>query len=178
LWIRLSVPASTDSETSPRERQAVCCQTPRVRVVAAAGAGFLLAVLWFDLMFDVQVRRHHGAELPPDVRQSIATYYRRVTTTARPMNRLVAAVMAVTVGAVIVEPFGDDVGFWTAAGSLVLISTAITLAAMRTVRAAARLGAQTDSPQAQSALARAIYRDHVLCGVLIAAALALQITGR
>ena len=24
----------------------------------AAGAGFLLAVLWFDLMFDVQTRKH------------------------------------------------------------------------------------------------------------------------
>ena len=35
--------------------------------VAAAGAGFLLAVLWFDLMFDVQVRGHDGAELPEDV---------------------------------------------------------------------------------------------------------------
>jgi hypothetical protein len=58
-----------------------------------AGGGFLLAVLWFDLMFDVQVRGHRAAELPDDVLDSIATYYRRVTTTARPMNRLVAAVM-------------------------------------------------------------------------------------
>ena len=32
---------------------------------AAAGAAFLLAVLWFDLMFDVQVRRHPVGTLPP-----------------------------------------------------------------------------------------------------------------
>jgi hypothetical protein len=59
---------------------------------AAAGAGFLLAVLWFDLMFDVQTRKHTG-DLPPEVLASISAYYRRVTTEAYPMNRLVALVM-------------------------------------------------------------------------------------
>jgi len=34
---------------------------------AAAGAGFLLAVLWFDLMFDVQTRKYTG-DLPPSAR--------------------------------------------------------------------------------------------------------------
>ena len=31
---------------------------------AAAGAAFLICVLWFDLMFDVQVRRHDGDQVP------------------------------------------------------------------------------------------------------------------
>ena len=31
---------------------------------ASAGGGFLLAVLWFDLMFDVQARGHRERELP------------------------------------------------------------------------------------------------------------------
>ena len=66
----------------------------------AAGAGFLLAVLWFDLMFDVQALRHRGREVPEDAVASIAAYYRRVTTTARPMNRL-AAVMLATLGSVV-----------------------------------------------------------------------------
>jgi hypothetical protein len=35
-----------------------------MEVLTAAGAGFLLAVLWFDLMFDVQVR---GRGEPADV---------------------------------------------------------------------------------------------------------------
>ena len=63
---------------------------------AAAGAGFLLAVLWFDLMFDVQTRKHTGEVLPPEVLTSISAYYRRVTTEAYPMNRLVALVMLLT----------------------------------------------------------------------------------
>ena len=68
-------------------------ESPAMEVVTAAGAGFLLAVLWFDLMFDVQVR--HDPVDPAAVR-SIAGYYRRVTTDARPMNRLVALAMLVT----------------------------------------------------------------------------------
>src|SRR5258708_11438721 len=63
---------------------------------AAAGAGFLLAVLWFDLMFDVQTRKHGGGVLPAAVLTSISAYYRRVTTDAYPMNRLVAVVMLLT----------------------------------------------------------------------------------
>ena len=57
----------------------------------AAGAGFLLAVLWFDLMFDTQTDKHSGDVLPSDVLASISAYYRRVTTDAYPMNRLIAS---------------------------------------------------------------------------------------
>src|SRR5438034_10258010 len=61
-------------------------------------AGFLLAVLWFDLMFDVQVlgRRPVGEPLAEPVLASIAAYYRHVTTSARPMSYLVGLVMLVT----------------------------------------------------------------------------------
>src|ERR1700682_4990798 len=31
-----------------------------MHTIAATGAGFLLAVLWFDLMFDVQTHKHPG----------------------------------------------------------------------------------------------------------------------
>jgi hypothetical protein len=51
-----------------------------------AGAGFLLAVLWFDLMFDVQVLRAAPGALPEPVLASIAGYYARVTTAARPIT--------------------------------------------------------------------------------------------
>ncbi len=59
-------------------------------MLAAACAGFLLAVLWMDLMFDVQVLRHRDAALPEPVLASIAAYYRRATTTSRPMGHLIA----------------------------------------------------------------------------------------
>ena len=44
-----------------------------------AGAAFLLAVLWFDLMFVVQALRHRVGDLPEEVLSSTAGYYRQVT---------------------------------------------------------------------------------------------------
>ena len=143
-------------------------------MVASCGAGFLLAVPWFDLMFDVQVRGY-SSQLPSDVLDSIAAYY-RVTTTAHPMSRLIAAVMLVTLGALIGEVAFGTSRRWAAIVSLGLVALAVGLAAARTVRSAVRLGAQTDTRESQSVLARSIYRDHVLCFVLIAAAVILQIT--
>jgi hypothetical protein len=74
-----------------------------MHVFAATGAGFLVAVLWFDLMFDVQARGHAGQTLPPETLASIAGYYRRVTTEASPMGQLVAVVMLATLGALVAE---------------------------------------------------------------------------
>ncbi len=146
-----------------------------MHVVAVAGAGFLLAVLWFDLMFDVQTRGHHEAELPAEVRDSIAAYYRRVTTTARPMNRLVALVMLATLAGLIGEIVRHDARTWAAAASLALAALAIGLAGARTVRNAVRLGTQTDPPAEQSVLARAILRDHILCFIGIGCTVMLQL---
>ncbi len=102
-----------------------------MHAAAATGIGFLLSVLWFDLMFDVQVRGHREPVLPAEVRDSIAAYYRRVTTAARPMNRLIAVAMLVTLFALAGEVAGDDVGSWVAWTSLVLAASAIGLAGAR-----------------------------------------------
>jgi hypothetical protein len=134
-------------------------------------------VLWFDLMFDVQVRRGRRSEdLPEETLVSIAAYYRRVTTTASPMNRLVAGVMAATVGALGVQLAKGDAPRPVAATSLALAGSAVGLAAARTVPSAVRLGARTDPVAVQTRLARSIYRDHVLCASAISALLALQLS--
>jgi hypothetical protein len=140
-----------------------------------AGAGFLLAVLWIDLMWDVQVRRHRRGDVPAEIRASIATYYARVTTGARPMNRLIAATMLVTLGALIAEIVREELPVWRSSVSLLLTVAAVGLAAVRTVRNAVRLGRQTDDPARQSTLARIILRDHVFCLACIATVLVLQL---
>jgi len=140
-----------------------------------AGAGFLLAVLWFDLMFDVQARGHAGAPLPERVLTSIAGYYRRVTTDARPMNRLVAAVMLATTAAIVAEIAGGQKRSWAGWASLALTLGAIALAAAHTVPSAVRLGARRDPPERQSALARAVLREHLCCAAAIAAVLVVQL---
>lgn len=144
--------------------------------IASAGAGFLLAVLWFDLMFDVQILRRRERELPDDVLASIAAYYRRVTTTAQPMSRLIVVAMLATLGALVAQIAGDDTPRWVAWASLALAATAIVLAGARTVPSAVRLGARTDTIEQQSALARSILRDHLVCLAAIAALLVLQLT--
>ena len=147
-----------------------------MRIAAGAGTGFLLAVLWFDLMFDVQVRGHSG-ELPADVRNSIAAYYRRVTTAARPMNRLIAAAMVVTLGALVAVIVQGDTSAWSAWLALVFVVFGVGLAAVRTVPHAVRLGTQADNAAGQSRLARGILRDHLFCLLAIGGALVVQLAG-
>jgi hypothetical protein len=140
-----------------------------------AGAGFLLAVLWFDLMFDVQVIRHRAGDLPESVLASIAGYYGRVTTAARPMNRLVATAMLATLASIIVALARGDRPVWVGWASLPLVLAAVTLAGARTVPNAMRLGARRDPVPRQSELANAIFRDHVFCASAIATVLAIQL---
>src|SRR5437016_12086618 len=123
---------------------------------AAAGAGFLLAVLWFDLMFDVQTRKHAGDVLPAEVLASISAYYRRVTTEALPMNRLVALVMLLTLAAICMEIAQGSNAWWIGWGSLLLAGSGFVPTMMRTVPNARRLGRAEDSPVEQSRLARAV----------------------
>ena len=146
-----------------------------MRALVTAGAGFLLAVLWFDLMFDVQARGARAGALPEHALASIAGYYARVTTAARPMNRLVAAVMAATLAAIVAEIAGDAQPAWAAWASLALTLGPVLLAGARIVPRAVRLGARVDTPERQSELARSILREHALCAAAIAALLAVQL---
>jgi hypothetical protein len=143
-------------------------------VILSACGGFLLAVLWMDLMFDVQVFRHREAELPEPVLRSIAAYYRRVTSTARPMGHLVAAVMLVAIVALVAEIVGDPGRRWLALASLLSGGGAIGLGIGRAFPDAVRLGAREGTAAEQSALARSICRDHLVCLAGIVAFLALQ----
>jgi hypothetical protein len=156
-----------------------------VNAFVVAGAGFLLAVLWFDLMFDVQAARHgpgaRGAEanatgeLPEEALASIGAYYARVTTAARPMNRLIAVVMLATLAAIVVEIAKGTGGVWLGWVSLALALAPILLAGGRTVPGAIRLGTRRDDPAAQSALARRVLGEHVFCFASIACLIAVQL---
>jgi hypothetical protein len=142
----------------------------------AAGAGFLLAVLWFDLMHDVQVRgQDETADLPEPVLASIAGYYARVTTGARPMNRLVAAAMLATLVGIVVELVEGLEPAWLPWTTLGLAVLPIGLAGGRTVPSAVRLGTRQDDTAEQSRLARRIFGDHVFCLACITVGLVLQL---
>jgi hypothetical protein len=143
--------------------------------ILSACGGFLLAVLWMDLMFDVQALGHRGPALPERVLASIAAYYRRVTTTARPMGYLVSIVMLVAIVTLAAEIAGDPERRRLALASLPAGAGAIGLGIGHAFPRAVRLGARSDTPIEQSALARSICRDHLLCLVGIVALVALQL---
>ncbi len=142
-----------------------------------AGAGFLLAVLWFDLMFDVQARPGAGGrtEVPEQALASISAYYARVTTAARPMNRLVAAAMLGTLAAIIAEIAEGTGPAWLPWISLALAAVPIALAGTRTVPGAVRLGARRDDASTQSRLARRVLAEHVFCFASIALLIGVQL---
>jgi hypothetical protein len=147
-----------------------------VAPLLTACSGFLLAVLWMDLIFDVQVHRNKGAELPEPVLASIAAYYHRATTTSRPMSRLIVLVMLILLGALGFQAVrGDDPG-WLLVTSAILAAVPMLLALIRTVPSAIRLGQRSDGPPEQSRLARAIYRDHLVCAGSMLAFLVLWAT--
>jgi hypothetical protein len=146
--------------------------------IITAAAAFLTAVLWFDLMFDVQVLRHRGApQVPEEVLDSISAYYRRVTTTASPMGRLVGLVMVVLLVSLVIQAAIGDAPVWVSAVSLPAAVLAIGLALLRVFGRARRLGTRIDPLAIRSELARSICRDHLICLAAMATLLAVQIGG-
>ena len=129
-----------------------------------------------DLIFDTQVLPHRGTdELPDPVLASIAGYYRRATTTARPMNYLIAAVMLILLAALAFR-WVDDPG-WPLVIPTALAGAPILLAGLHTVPSAKRLGSRLDTSAGQSRLARAICRDHLLCLTAMSGFIAVWVTG-
>lgn len=141
----------------------------------AATGGFLLAVLWMDLMFDTQARGG-GAELDQRARDSICGYYRRATTTSQPMGAVVAVVMVLLLATLGLEAVLGDSPAWLIGASLVLAGGPIALAVLRTVPNAVKLGRQSGSGAEQSHLARAVLRDHIVCAVGMSLFVVLWVT--
>ncbi len=155
-----------------------------MHALCATGGGFLVAVLWFDLMFDVQVLGHPAAAtLPESVLASIAAYYRRVTTDGAPMGNLVGVVMLLTLvvaAATVLRAGGGRRGSRRSRRGLpflaLLVGAApILLAVFWVLPDAVALGARSGTPSVQSALAWSIFRAHVFCLGAMAVFVLLQL---
>ncbi len=141
------------------------------RLIAAAG-GFLLAVLWLDLMFDVQMLADPVSERAV---ASIAAYYRRVTVDSYPMANLVSAVMSLTIAGVVWQLIWGRMSLWLRIASLVLGGGPIVLAGARVLPNAMTLAVQAGSFADQSELARTILFDHVVCFAAIGAFVLIEV---
>jgi hypothetical protein len=142
--------------------------------VLAACAGFLLAVLWMDLMFDIQALGG-PAVLSDSVLHSIAAYYARVTTNAWPMGSAIAAVMIVAVTGALVRLVREPESRPRHALALLLVAAPVALALLRVFPDAVRLGAGADPVGVRSDLARGILRRHLFCLAAVAAFLIIQL---
>jgi hypothetical protein len=130
-----------------------------------------------DLMFDTQVLTHRGTdELPESVLGSISDYYRRATTTSRPMSYLIAVVMLILLSALGCRWAAGHDAIWLLAASTVVAGTPILLALARTVPNAVQLGGRAGSPAELSRLARSICRDHLLCLTCMCLFLAISLS--
>jgi hypothetical protein len=150
-----------------------------VTALLTACSGFLLAVLWMDLIFDAQVLTHRraGDSLPEPVLASIEGYYHRATTTSRPMSHVIALVMVILLSALAFRAaYGRDPG-WLVVASAVLAGLPILLALIRTVPNAVRLGNRSGSPAEQTRLARSVCLEHLLCFAFMLAFLILWLAG-
>ncbi len=143
--------------------------------ILAACGGFLIAVLWMDLMFDVQVLRHRGGTVPEPVLESIGAYYRRVTTGAAPMSRLVGLVMLAAVATTVAWLGRGEAPRWAGWLSLALCVPPVVLAQTRIFPAAARLGRREGSGEERSRLARSICHSHLMCLAAMVAFTVLQL---
>lgn len=136
--------------------------------------GFLVAVLWVDLMFDVQVMNHDGV-LPEQVLASLAGYYHRVTTAADPMGNVVSLVMMLTVVGSVMQLGRGAVALWLRVSVLVLAVAPAVYALVIVVPAAVRLGAGGDPPELQTELARTILAGHAFCLACVLGFVTLQL---
>jgi hypothetical protein len=125
--------------------------------------GFLLAVLWFDLMFDAQVIGLSAESVPEEVLASIAAYYHRVTTAADPMGRVVGLAMLFTVIGSAMQLRHRAIPRSVRVGAFLACVLPVTLAILWIVPDAVRLGSRGDPIAVQSRLAHSILRGHVVC---------------
>jgi hypothetical protein len=137
----------------------------------AACGGFLLGVLWMDLLFDIAIL---GAA-PQQAVEKIAAYYARATIEAYPMNRLIGAVMLLTVGGASYQVVRGTDGRGDALLALLLVLVPVALALGRVFPDAVRLGERSGSAGQQIFLARRICLAHLACLISVGIFVALQI---
>ncbi len=127
--------------------------------------GFMIAVLYIDLMFDVSAvpYRRTGEPLPAPVAESIASYYRRIT-----QNPYVLMfVMFTAMVCIIAEIWYELVPRWVGYSSLVFMGIGMGAGAGKVIPAAQRLAAGKDPEDKRTRLVHSMFPSHILLLVSI-----------
>lgn len=122
--------------------------------------GFMLAVLYIDLMFDVSAvpYRRTNAPIPGEVVESIASYYRRIT-----QNPYVLMFVMLTATACIVAEIAYDlVPRWVGYSSLVFMAIVVLAGGARVIPMAQRLASGKDAEDKRTRLVHSMLPGHIV----------------
>jgi hypothetical protein len=147
------------------------------RVFPLLGGGFLLAVLWFDLKFDLLVYDQlvDRGDVDAEALASIKAYYTRALGTEMAGFPLIMTMMFLSIVATLVQFKDDCLVTWTWIASLLLLVPPILLAFVRVVPNAGRLADSDADHRHQLDLAETILQDHLFCFASISCFLVLQL---
>ena len=140
--------------------------------------GFMLAVVYIDLMFDVTALpyRHTKAALPKEVLDPITHYYGRITQNPY----LLMFVMVTTTVCLVTQILYDLAPRWAGYSSLFLMGLAMVTGTVKIIPTAQRLASGKDSEETQTSLVHTMFPAHVivLICVLLLAAIQFGAAGR
>ena len=134
--------------------------------------GFMLAVLYIDLMFDVTAvpYRRTGTTLPKEVLDPITHYYGRIT-----QNPYVLMfVMLTTTVCLVAEIVYDLTPRWAAYSSLVAMGLAMATGTAKVIPTAQRLASGKDPADKQTSLIHGMFPSHVFLLICILALAGIQ----
>ena len=134
--------------------------------------GFMIAVLYIDLMFDVSAvpYRHTKTTLPKDVLDPITKYYGRITQNPY----LLMFVMLTTTVCVVAEVVYDLVPRWVGYSSLFLMGLNMVVGTVKVIPTAQRLGSVKDSEDKQTSLVHGMLPFHLVLSISVVLLAAIQ----
>lgn len=147
------------------------------RAMALMGGGFLLAVLWFDLKFDIlalEAMRSGGA-VSEEALAVIRTYYKQATTSEMTGFPLIISMMVIAIAGAALQLRDQGLALWLRILGVALVLPPVALAGIRVVPNARKLAEGGLSLAEQSDLSILILQDHLYCITSIFGFLLLQL---
>jgi hypothetical protein len=139
--------------------------------------GFMMAVLYIDLMFDVSAvpYRATGAPLPGEILDPITHYYGRITQNPYVLM-FVMLTTTVCIGAEIVYSL---VPKWAGYSSLALMGLSMMTGTLKVIPTAQRLGSGKDSAEKRTQMIHSMLPAHILLliNIILLAAIQFRVAG-
>jgi len=160
--------------TVPSSDAAPDVEKAKMQVPLFLCIGFMIAVLYLDLVFDVSAVPYRQAKgpLPDHILEPIATYYRYVTRNPY----LLMFVMAIATISIIAELIYGLAPAWKGYASLVLMGLAMIVGVVRVIPTAERLGTGKGEAEQRTRMVHSMFPAHVFLLITILLLAAVQLT--